>query len=69
MLIFKYIIDHGSFTSLSEFEANLNRLGALGYELIQYKEVDRDYMVSHFNAHPDDGLLHFVITWKIESPK
>lgn len=35
MLKFKYIIDSGNFSSIEEFQAYLNRMGAKGCELVQ----------------------------------
>lgn len=35
MLKFKYIIDSGNFSSIEEFQAHLDRMGAKGYELVQ----------------------------------
>lgn len=45
MLKFKYIIDSGNFSSIEEFHAYLNRMGAKGYELVQWQLVYTGFQV------------------------
>lgn len=43
MLKFKYTIDGGNFSSIEEFQAYLNRMGAKGYELVQWQLVNTGF--------------------------
>ena len=64
MLKFKYIIDSGNFSSIEEFQAHLNRMGAKGYELVQWQLVN---FVNYCSTiQPTSNTLSILITWKIE---
>lgn len=69
MLKFKYNVDAGSFMSIKEFEAYLDRMGNAGYELVSYKQVDRAYLMFAHNLHPRKNLLYFETCWKKECTK
>lgn len=66
MLKFKYIIDGGNFSSIEEFQAYLNRMGAKGYELIQWNLVNTGFMACNSQIQPISDVLSILITWKIE---
>ena len=66
MLKFKYIIDGGNFSSVEEFQAYLNRMGAKGYELVQWKLVNTGFMTFNNQIQPISNVLSILITWKIE---
>ena len=64
MLKFKYIIDGVNFSSMEEFQAYLNRMGAKGYELVQWQFVNSVNCCS--KIQPTSNTLSILITWKIE---
>lgn len=64
MLKFKYIIDSGNFSSIEEFQAHLNIMGAKGYELVQWQLVNLVNCCS--TIQPTSNTLSILITWKIE---
>lgn len=64
MLKFKYIIDSGNFSSIEEFQAHLNRMGAKGYELVQWQLVN--FVNCCSTIQPTSDTLSILITWKIE---
>lgn len=64
MLKFKYIIDSGNFSSIEEFQARLNRMGAKGYELVQWQLVN--FVNCCSKIQPTSDTLSILITWKIE---
>ena len=64
MLKFKYIIDSVNFSSIEEFQAHLNRMGAKGYELVQWQFVNFVHCCSIIQ--PTSNTLPIIITWKIE---
>lgn len=64
MLKFKYIIDSGNFSSIKEFQAYLNRMGAKGYELVQWQSVN--FVNCWGIIQPVSNTLSIFITWKIE---
>ena len=64
MLKFKYIIDSGNFSSIEEFQAHLNRMGAKGYELVQLQLVN--FVNCCSIIQPTSDTLSILITWKIE---
>ena len=64
MLKFKYIIDSGNFSSIEEFQANLNRMGAKDYELVQWQLVN--FVNCLTKIQPTSDTLSILITWKIE---
>ena len=64
MLKFKYIIDSGNFSSIEEFQAYLNRMGAKGYELVQWQLVN--FVNCCSTIQPTSDTLSILITWKIE---
>lgn len=64
MLKFKYIIDSGNFSSIEEFQAYLNRMGAKGYELVQWRSVN--FVNCWGTIQPISNTLSILITWKIE---
>ena len=64
MLKFKYIIDSGNFSSIEEFQAYLNRMGAKGYELVQWRSVN--FVNCWGTIQPTSNTLPILITWKIE---
>lgn len=66
MLKFKYIIDGGNFSSIEEFQAYLNRMGAKGYELVQWQLVNTSFMALNSIIQPVSNTLSIFITWKIE---
>lgn len=66
MLKFKYIIDDGNFSSMEEFQAYLNRMGAKGYELVQWQLINTDFMAYNNQIQPISNVLSILITWKIE---
>lgn len=66
MLKFKYIIDGGNFSSIEEFQAYLNRMGAKGRELVQWKLVNTGFMAFNNQIQPISNVLSMLITWKIE---
>ena len=66
MLKFKYIIDGGNFSSIEEFQAYLNRMGAKGYELVQWKLVNTGFTAFNSQIQPISNVLSILITWKIE---
>lgn len=66
MLKFKYIIDGGNFSSMEEFQAYLNRMGAKGYELVQWQLVNTGFMTYNNQIQPISNVLSILITWKIE---
>lgn len=66
MLKFKYIIDGGNFSSIEEFQAYLNRMGAKGYELVQWKLVNIGFTAFNNQIQPISNVLSILITWKIE---
>lgn len=66
MLKFKYIINAGAFVSIKEFQAYLNRMGAKGYELVSYRQVDKLYLLSKHNIGTAYDELYFEVCWKIE---
>lgn len=66
MLKFKYIIDSGNFSSIEEFHAYLNRMGAKGYELVQWQLVNTSFMAYNNQIQPISNVLSILITWKIE---
>ncbi len=66
MLKYKYLIDAGNFTNITEFQAYLNRMGKKGYELIQWQLCDINTMSLEYRSQPVNGILSVLITWKIE---
>lgn len=66
MLKFKHIIDSGNFSSIEEFHAYLNRMGAKGYELVQWQLVYTGFQVCNSMIQPVSNALSMFITWKIE---
>lgn len=64
MLKFKYIIDSGNFSSIEEFQAYLNRMGAKGHELVQWQLVN--FVNCRSKIQPTSDTLSILITWKIE---
>ena len=64
MLKFKYIIDSENFSSIEELQAHLNRMGAKGYELVQWQLVN--FINCCSTIQPTSDTLSIVITWKIE---
>lgn len=66
MLKFKYIIDSGNFSSIEEFHAYLNRMGAKGYELVQWQLVYTGFTAYNNQIQPISNVLSILITWKIE---
>lgn len=64
MLKFKYIIDSGNFSSIEEFQAHLNRMGAKGCELVQWQLVN--FVNCCSTIQPTSNTLSILITWKIE---
>ena len=64
MLKFKYSIDGGNFSSIEEFQAYLNRMGAKGYELVQWQLVN--FVNCCSTIQPTSDTLSILITWKIE---
>ena len=64
MLKYKYVIDSGNFSSIEEFQAHLNRMGAKGYELVQWQVVN--FINSCITIQPISNTLSIIITWKIE---
>lgn len=64
MLKFKYIIDSGNFSSIEEFQAYLNRMGAKDYELVQWQLVN--FVNCCSKIQPTSNTLSILITWKIE---
>ena len=66
MLKFKYIIDGGNFSSMEEFQAYLNRMGAKGYELVQWQLINTSFMAYNNQIQPISNVLSILITWKIE---
>lgn len=64
MLKYKYIIDSGNFSSIEEFQAYLNRMGAKGYELVQWQLVN--FVNCCSKIQPTSDTLSILITWKIE---
>ena len=64
MLKFKYIIDSVNFSSIEEFQAHLNRMGAKGYELVQWQLVN--FVNCCSTIQPTSNTLSILITWKIE---
>ena len=64
MLKFKYIIDSGNFSSIEEFQAHLNRMGAKGYELVQWQLVN--FINCCSTIQPVSNTLSILITWKID---
>ena len=64
MLKFKYIIDSRNFSSIEEFQAHLNRMGAKGYELVQWQLVN--FVNCCIKIQPVSNTLSILITWKIE---
>ena len=66
MLKFKYIIDGGNFSSIEEFQAYLNRMGAKGYELVQWQLVNTVFTAYNNQIQPISNVLSILITWKIE---
>ena len=66
MLKFKYIIESGNFSSIEEFKAHLNRMGAKGYELVQWLLVNTGFYVCDSGTLPNISPLPVIITWKIE---
>ena len=64
MLKFKYSIDGGNFSSIEEFQAYLNRMGAKGYELVQWQLVN--FVNCCIKIQPTSDTLSILITWKIE---
>lgn len=67
MLKFKYIIDNRNFSSIEEFQAHLNRMGAKGYELVQWQLVNTSFMACNSIIQPTSNTLSILITWKIEN--
>lgn len=66
MLKYKYVIDSGNFSSIEEFQAHLNRMGAKGYELVQWQLVNASFMALNSIIQPVCNTLSIFITWKIE---
>lgn len=66
MLKFKYVIDGGNFSSIEEFQAYLNRMGAKGYELVQWRLINTGFMAYNNQIQPISNVLSILITWKIE---
>lgn len=66
MLKYKYVIDSGNFSSIEEFQAHLNRMGAKGYELVQWQLVNTSLMALNSIIQPVSNALSIFITWKIE---
>lgn len=64
MLKFKYVIDGGNFSGIEEFQAYLNRMGAKGYELVQWQLVN--FVNCCSTIQPTSNTLSILITWKIE---
>lgn len=64
MLKFKYVIDSGNFSSIQEFQAHLNRMGAKGHELVQWQLVN--FVNCCIKIQPTSDTLSILITWKIE---
>lgn len=64
MLKYKYVIDSGNFSSIEEFQAHLNRMGAKGYELVQWQFVN--FVNRCIKIQPISNALSILITWKIE---
>ena len=64
MLKYKYVIDSGNFSSMQEFQAYLNRMGAKGYELVQWQLVN--FVNCCSKIQPTSDTLSILITWKIE---
>ena len=64
MLKYKYAIDSGIFSSIEEFQAHLNRMGAKGYELVQWQLVN--FVNCCIKIQPTSDTLSILITWKIE---
>ena len=64
MLKFKYSIDGGNLSSIEEFQAYLNRMGAKGYELVQWQLVN--FINCCSTIQPVSNTLSILITWKIE---
>lgn len=65
MLKFKYTIDNGNFSSIEEFQAHLNRMGAKGYELVQWQLVNS--VNCCIEIQPTSDTQSILITWKIEN--
>lgn len=66
MLKFKYIIDGENFSSIEEFQTHLNRMGAKGYELVQWKLVNTGFTAFNNQIQPISNVLSILIIWKIE---
>lgn len=66
MLKYKYIIDSGNFSSIEEFQAHINRMGAKGYELVQWQLVNTGFWACNNRIQPIGNVLSILITWKIE---
>lgn len=66
MLKYKYVIDSENFSSIEEFQAHLNRMGAKGYELVQWLLVNTGFYVCNSGTLPNISPLPVIITWKIE---
>lgn len=64
MLKYKYVIDSGNFSSIEEFQAYLNRMGAKGYELVQWQVIN--FINCCSTIQPTSDTLSILITWKIE---
>ena len=58
------MIDSGNFSSIEEFQAHLNRMGAKGYELVQWRLVN--FVNCCSTIQPTSNTLSILITWKIE---
>lgn len=66
MLKFKYVIDGGNFSGIEEFQAYLNRMGAKGYELVQWQLVNTGFKACNNQIQPISNVLSILTTWKIE---
>ena len=66
MLKFKYSIDAGNFSSIEEFQAYLNRMGAKGYELVQWQLENTGFYGRISGTLPNISPLPVIITWKID---
>lgn len=64
MLKYKYIIDGGNFSGIEEFQAYLNRMGAKGYELVQWQVIN--FINCCSTIQPTSDTLSIFIAWKIE---
>lgn len=69
MLKFKYIIDSENFSSIEAFQEYLNRMGAKGYELVQWQLVNVSFLTFNNTIQPisNTATLPVLITWKIEN--